>query len=131
MASAVKKGREHGLVASLDVADVQAGYTILLGQPGRAITVTSAKVTAVGTADTATGILLQDTAAAPVVVGEFLTAGLVSATELIAKKGLATFTAGVGWQAPLTGGEGLQIIADGTIGTSTSFLFVIHYVTKP
>ena len=129
---ATTKGRVHTLVVDVATADVNSGITVLAGQPGRAITVVGAKATATGSASGATGVYLQDDASSAVIAGEFLAGGLISATEYVASKGATYFTAGAGWQVPLTGGAGLKILKHGSsLATTTTIKFVIRYIQKP
>ena len=129
MASTVVNSRLHTVVANVDTADVNTGYCLIAPKRGKAIYVVAAKATASGTASVCTGVLLQDAiTGSPVVVGEFLQASLVSATEFTAYKGEAGFTAGVAWQAALTTSLGLYVYKDGTLTTTTAIKFVVSWI---
>lgn len=126
--STIVKSRTHTVVADILVADIQAGFTVLPAVAGRAYVITKCTVTATGTASGATGVLVEDTAASPVVIGEIAAAGMVSATEYSCTTGAAQWTAGAGWQAPVTANCGVKVIADGTLGTTTTAKFVLDYL---
>ena len=66
----------------------------------------------------------------PVLVGEFLVgASLTDGVELKAEMGASGFTAGAGWEVPLTGGCGLKIVTHGTAEpTMSAAHFIVDYI---
>jgi hypothetical protein len=109
---------------TLTTAQVQAGITVVDGNPNRTFAVTDAFMVAAGTMTTATGVKIQDTAG--VVACECGVAGL--ADGVLIRAGDTNFTTLTTLGAPLTPGEGIEVVADGTIAVTTAILVCIDYI---
>ena len=129
MAQAIFKSnrRMRCLRGNATLAEVKAGKVILLGEPGRTITVHDGWLRSLGgNAGTATSVDISDTATSPVVCFKMARGGLTE--NAVARVGLGTHYTGTTVGTPLTPGKGLRIDdAGGTLDTCTAVDYCIFY----
>ena len=111
---------------SATVAEVNAGKIIIPDCPSRVITVVDGWLRAIGgAAGTATGVYIQDTAAAATSIIEWLVAALTQ--NAVARVGASNVTSTYAGTA-CTRDKGLQIIKHGgDVDTATSIDYCIFY----
>jgi hypothetical protein len=124
-----RPGILYSVEASVTLAQVNAGFTLIAANAAQTLKVTHVLLTSVGGNTAAcTGVLIEDTATSPVVALTALTAALTSGTPV--SEVIASVTPGAGFApATLTAGKGLVIIKDGATActTATSYSVIVFY----
>ena len=117
-------------VGTCTVASVNAGTCIpLVGVSGRTISVTNFDIVATGSAATCTGVLLEDTNSAPVVIATLAAGTLTNLAHNLPLT--ATLGVGFGGGSGLTTAKGVQIIVNGSnCTTTTAFGYAITYTVQ-
>jgi hypothetical protein len=119
-----REGLVYSVEASVPIASVNAGLTLVPAVTGRTLKVVHVLEQAVGgTVGTCTDIRISDTNSSPVDVTTTVAASLVSGTILDEANAGVTVDAGFG--VPLTAGKGLQIRSTGSACVTATSVFVI------
>lgn len=111
---------------SATLAEINAGKVLIPGVAGKKITVLNVVNRSVGAFATGTGVVLESTNGAPVLVLTYLEAAIGASAVLYPSS--ANVTNGAGMAAPLGTGDGLQVVNSGTAQTGgTSQTYTITY----
>ena len=114
-------------VGNVTTAQANSGISIVPNSSGRTCIVTGVKMRCHGSASGATGLDIIDNAASPVTAVEIPAADLtdaVWATEASSN----TIITNLGLR--LTPGYGLSLKANGTLATTTSVDYIVHYAVE-
>lgn len=120
-------GGVQNVAATVTIAQINAGYTLVAAVTGRTITVTNFWMKAVGNFTSATDVRLSDTAGTPVDVVTVVVANFQTG-NLVTPAGGTGITIGT-FAAPLTISKGLQLRQTGSaITVATSAIVTVSYV---
>lgn len=115
-------------VATVTLAQLNAGFTIIPDIPGRTIVPVDYLIVVNGTFLTATDIRLQDSNGSPVLLTTILIAAATAGAKISNDVVIANVTDGAGMYASLTAGKGIQIVKTGSAATGgTSLLVRLQY----
>lgn len=110
------------IVPAVTLAQINAGFTVLPGIPGKTFKVLKYLEVMNGTFLTATDIRLQDTSA--VVINTLLIAGATTGAKIASEVVNANVTDGAGAFANLTLGAGIQLVKTGAAATGGTSIMV-------
>lgn len=118
----------YSTIATVTLAQLNAGLTLVADIPGRTILVTSYLMVFNGTFTTSTDIRLQDSNGTPVLITTALIAAATTGTSISSDATVSNVTNGVGCFGSLTAGKGVKIIQTGTAAAGgTSILVKLEY----
>ncbi len=114
------------ILATVTLAESNAGATILAGITGKTINVVGFNAKVAGNYATTTSVVLEDTNGTPVAIATCLVAALTDGAVL--NEATANVTMGAGYLGALTAGEGIAVTNTGTAATGgTSITFKVDY----
>lgn len=114
------------LVATLTLAEINAGIVILAGVAGKTITPLDFKAKVNGTFASTTSVDVQDTNSSAVAIATIAVAGLTDGSIINEVDG--DIVMGAGYLGALTAGEGIEVVNNGATATGgTSITFKIDY----